>query len=52
VRSAGRIGRYVADDYPNYAAATQLQRQQGGFYTDDLGRASVGDPASEVSHYW
>ena len=52
VRSAGRIGRYVADDYPNYAAATQLQRQQGGFYTDDSGRASPGDAASEVSHYW
>jgi hypothetical protein len=49
----GRVGTWMADGSPNWAAATAEQRMASGFWCNDSGRADAGDPASaNVSLWW
>ena len=46
------IGRWAADDAPNYANASADERKERGFWTDENGEAAPGDPGSAVSRWY
>ncbi len=48
----GRIGRWMESTAPTWAAATALQRQVSGFWTDSNGLADPADAASANQSIW
>lgn len=47
------IARFVSDSHPNWASSSPFQRDEGGYFTDDNGRADPDDPDSENKNlFW
>jgi hypothetical protein len=48
----GKVGRWMDAAAPNWASATDLERQSSGFWTDANGLADSGDPTSGGRSLW
>ncbi len=49
----GCIARFTVDDYPSWLESDEEQKREGGYFTDDSGRADSSDPESGGRNlYW
>jgi hypothetical protein len=47
------IARFTPTDHPTWTGSTEAQRLEGGYFTDDNGRADPDNPESETSNlFW
>jgi len=50
---SGCIARFTGDDHPGWAGSDEWEKREGGYFTDDAGRADAGDPESGGRNlYW